>query len=63
MPWPQVTLIAKHLYQRSIDNSKIAHSSQADLCSQLKVLGSFVSDLANILQEYNVKNAHDPSPR
>jgi len=56
----QVTLIARHLYQRCLENSKVAHSTQADLCSQLKVIGSYVSDLASILQEHNVKIAHEP---
>ncbi len=56
----QVTLIVRHLYQRCLENSKVAHSSQADLCSQLKVIGSYISDLASILQEHDVKTGPDP---
>ena len=56
----QVTLVVRHLYQRCLENSKVAHSSQADICSQLKVIGSFIADLSSILQEHNVKVAVRP---
>ena len=47
----QVLLTTRNLFQRCLEQSKVAHSSQVNVRSQLKVIGNLVSDYSSILQE------------
>lgn len=47
----QVVLASKLLFQQVLDNSKVAHSSQAGTATQLRIIGNFISDQLSLLKE------------
>ena len=46
----QVLLAAKHLSERCIKQSRVAHSAQTDLRSQLRAIGQLISDYQDIIR-------------